>query len=232
MTDTDARLLLSSHLSTPADPDLADTPYGRLGDFDLAQWLTDRDDLHAQALNRLERRVHPTARIHPTAILGEDVIVGAGVRVWEFTTVRGRTYLGPGVSVGFNCEVTNCYLGSDTVLGHRIGLNRTLVGDGAHLSADVVAAAIHMTDQMTRPDRDAFLRLPDGLYRCRTPRFGALIGDRVQTGSRITLGPGAAVGRDCRIHSHTAIGPSSVISDRQVVAPADPTAHHAHQRRR
>ncbi|MEV5517227.1 hypothetical protein AB0L50_30685 [Streptomyces flaveolus] len=122
----------------------------------------------------------------------EDVIISADVRVWEFTTVRGHTFLSPGVRVGFNCEVTNTYLGAGTVLGHRIGLNRTLVGDHAHLSADVMAAAIHLTTDMTRPNRDTILRLPDGLYRCRTPRFGALIGDRVQTGSRITLGPGTA----------------------------------------
>ncbi|MEV5665531.1 LbetaH domain-containing protein [Streptomyces flaveolus] len=122
----------------------------------------------------------------------EDVIISADVRVWEFTTVRGHTFLSPGVRVGFNCEVTNTYLGAGTVLGHRIGLNRTLVGDHAHLSADVMAAAIHLTTDMTRPNRDTILRLPDSLYRCRTPRFGALIGDRVQTGSRITLGPGTA----------------------------------------
>ncbi len=121
------------------------------------------------ALARIEHRIHPTARIRPTTIIGEDLIVGPRACVWEFATVRGHTVLGPGASVGFNCEVPNTYIGACTVLGHRIGINRTLLGDGVHLSADVTVTAIHLTRDMTRPDRDTLLRLPDGLYRCRTP---------------------------------------------------------------
>ncbi|MFF8778741.1 hypothetical protein ACF07W_15905 [Streptomyces sp. NPDC015140] len=131
--------------------------------------------------------MHPSARIHPTAIIGDNVIIGAGVRVWEFTTVRGHTLLAPSASVGFNCEVTNSYLGTSSVLGHRIGLNRTIIGAHTHLSADVTVQAIHLTPHIARADREILPRLPTGLYRCRTPRFGALIGDGVQTGSRITL---------------------------------------------
>ncbi len=71
--------------------------------------------------------------------------------MWEFATVRGHTVLGPGASVGFNCEVPNTYIGACTVLGHRIGINRTLLGDGVHLSADVTVTAIHLTRDMTRP---------------------------------------------------------------------------------
>jgi UDP-3-O-[3-hydroxymyristoyl] glucosamine N-acyltransferase len=57
------------------------------------------------------------ARIHPTAIIGDDVIIGPEARVWEFTTVRGHTLIGAGASIGFNCEVTNAYVGVGSVLG-------------------------------------------------------------------------------------------------------------------
>jgi UDP-3-O-[3-hydroxymyristoyl] glucosamine N-acyltransferase len=183
------------------------------------------------ALAQVDHRVHPTAPIHPTAIIGEDVIIGPGARVWEFTTVRGHTVIGPGASVGFNCEVTNAYIGAGTVLGHRIGINRTLLGDGVHLSANLTIAAIHLTRDMTRPDRDTILRLPDGLYRCRTPRFGALIGDHTQTGMNIAIGPGVAIGRNCQINSHTTIGPTHVIPDHHIVRPAAGLNHHSRPRR-
>ncbi|WP_063738122.1 MULTISPECIES: transferase [unclassified Streptomyces] len=228
---TTPHLRLGSYLTNPTHSALADTPYARLAAGDLAEWLTAWPDLHAQALKTIPHRIHPSARIHPTAIIGDDVIIGAGARVWEFSTVRGHTLLAPGARVGFNCEITNTYLGAGTVLGHRIGLNRTLVGDQAHLSADVMAAAIHLTADMTRPGRDTFLRLPDGIYPCRTPRFGALIGDRVQTGSRFTLGPGTAIGRACHIHSHTVIGPTTVIPDHHTITPTDRPTHHARPRR-
>lgn len=151
-------LPLGQYLTSRADPALACTPYAALANYDLAAWLTAWPELHARALTSLTHRIHPSARIHPTAVTGDDV-----------STVRGHTLLAPSVSVGFNCEVTKSYLGTGTVLGHRISLNRTLVGDHTHLSAEVTVQAIHLTAHMARPDRDTLLRLPTGLYRCRTP---------------------------------------------------------------
>ncbi|MFF8280648.1 hypothetical protein ACF05T_32005 [Streptomyces lateritius] len=86
-----------------------------------------------------DERIHPTARIHPSAIIGHDVIIGPHVKVHEVTTVRNRAVLATGVSVGFNCEVTHAYVGEGTVLGRRIGLNRTLVCVDAHLSSSVTS---------------------------------------------------------------------------------------------
>ncbi|MFC8878561.1 LbetaH domain-containing protein [Streptomyces ardesiacus] len=94
-----------------------------------------------------------------------------------------------------------------------------------------MAAALHLTTDMTHPSRDTFLRLPDGICPCRTPRFGALIGDRVQTGSRITLGPGTAIGRGCLIHSHTAVSPTVVVPDHHTITPTDRPTHHTRIRR-
>ncbi|MEU8353040.1 transferase, partial [Streptomyces sp. NPDC048845] len=128
---------LGDYLTAPGDGPLADTPYGRLGGVELTDFLASWDGWHRQALAAVPDRIHPTARVHPSANIGEDVIIGPGVRVWEFSTVRAGSVLCAGVSVGFNCEVTKALIGPGTVLGHRIGINRTLVGADAHLSAGV-----------------------------------------------------------------------------------------------
>ncbi|MEV0116882.1 hypothetical protein AB0H77_27180 [Streptomyces sp. NPDC050844] len=134
--------------------------------------------------------------------------------------MRGRSVIGPGASVGFNCEVTNAYIEQGSILGHRIGINRTLLGADTHLSALVTVAAIHLSHDMRRPDREVILRLPDGLYRCRTAQFGALIGDNVQSGNNFSLGPGAVLGRGCQINSGVTLGPARVIPAGHVVATA------------
>ncbi|MER6036052.1 MULTISPECIES: hypothetical protein [unclassified Streptomyces] len=72
------------------------------------------------------------------------MIIRPGVHVWEFPTVRAGSVQCAGVSVGFNCEVTRPFLGERTVLGHRIGVNRPLVGADTRLSANVTVAAISM----------------------------------------------------------------------------------------
>ncbi|MFE1415561.1 hypothetical protein ACFW6F_32915 [Streptomyces sp. NPDC058746] len=123
------------------------------------------------------------------------MIIGAGAKVFEFSSVRKGSVVCAGASVGFNCEVTATFIGEDSVLGHRIGVNRTIIGAGAHLSAGVTAAAINLCDDMRTPDREVIIRTGTGIYRCGTPQFGALIGDGTQTGNSISLGPGGAIGQ-------------------------------------
>ncbi|MDI1455293.1 transferase [Streptomyces sp. ATE26] len=201
-------------------------PYEQVEETELSDFLAAWEDWHTRALARFPHRIHPTAQIHPTAIIGDDVIIGPGVRVWEFSTVRAGSVLCAGVSVGFNCEVTRTFLGERTILGHRIGMNRTLVGADAHLSASVTVAAISMwSPRMSNPEREIVLRAPGGLYRCGTPQFGALIGDRVQTGNNISLGPGLAVGRDCRIASGVTLAGRTIPAHSAVTAPHTAEAH-------
>ncbi|GGX39851.1 DapH/DapD/GlmU-related protein [Streptomyces chryseus] len=219
-------LLLGDYLQPPTDADLTTTGYPDLSTMDLADFLTRWDDIHRNALDRLAHRIHPTAQIHPTALIGDDVIIGPGARVWEFSTVRAGSVLSAGVQIGFNSEVTRCFLGPDAVLGHRIGINRTLIGARAHLSANVTVAAISMwSPDMRTPSRNIILRGPQGLYRCGTPQFGAVIGDDCQTGNTISLGPGIALGRRCRIASGVTLAARIVAADTTITAPHTADMH-------
>ncbi|MFF3764231.1 transferase [Streptomyces sp. NPDC001922] len=219
-------ICLGDYLTAPASGMLDGTPYEHLDKSELADFLAYWEDWHRQALARLAHRIHPTAVIHPTAIIGDDVVIGPRVRVWEFSTVRAGSVLCADVSVGFNCEVTRSFLGERAILGHRVGINRTLVGADAHLSANLTVAAISMwSPHMSNPEREIILRTPDCLYRCGTPQFGALIGDRVQTGNSISLGPGLAVGRDCRIASGVTLAARTVSDHSVVTAPHTSSVH-------
>ncbi|WP_206507116.1 transferase [Streptomyces chrestomyceticus] len=214
------QLILGDYLSAPRTGHLAHGPYGELAKADLAEFIRHWTGLHRQALAGLRDRIHPTARIHPSAIIGDDVIIGPHVRVYEFSTVRDASVLCAGAQVGFNCEVTRCFLGERAVLGHRIGINRTLVGADAHLSAGLTVAAISLWNtDLRHPDREIIFRVPDGLYRCGTPRFGGVIGDGCQTGNTISLGPGIAIGPRCRIAGGVTLTGRTVPADSIVTAP-------------
>ncbi|MEN2423033.1 transferase [Streptomyces rimosus] len=213
-------LILGDYLSTPRTGHLAHSPYGELEKADLAEFLRHWTGLHRQALACLRDRIHPTAQIHPSAIIGDDVIIGPHVRVYEFSTVRDGSVLCAGAQVGFNCEVTRCFLGERAVLGHRIGINRTLVGADAHLSATLTVAAISLwNNDLRHPHREIIFRVPDGLYRCGTPRFGGILGDGCQTGNNISLGPGIAIGPRCRIASGVTLAGRAVTADSTITAP-------------
>ncbi|MEN8651699.1 transferase [Streptomyces sp. 21So2-11] len=218
-------LHLGDFISSATCGSLSGTPYGALEQYELVDFLAAWTELHREALAVLPERIHPTAFIHPSAIVGDDVIVGANVRIHEFSTVRKGAVLCAGASVGFNCEVTKSYVGENAVLGHRIGINHTLIGTDAHLSAGVSIAAIAMSDDMRNPDREVIMRRPGGIYRCGTAQFGALIGDRVQTGSGIGLGPGVAIGRDSQILSGVTLAARVLAHHSVVSAPHTADAH-------
>ncbi|WP_030660232.1 transferase [Streptomyces rimosus] len=214
------QLILGDYLSAPRTGHLAHGPYGRLEKADLAEFLRHWTGLHRQALAGVRDRIHPTAQIHPSAITGDDVIIGPHVRVYEFSAVRDGSVLCAGARVGFNCEVTRCFVGERAVLGHRIGINRTLVGADAHLSATLTVAAISLWNtDLRHPDREIIFRVPDGLYRCGTPRFGGILGDRCQTGNDISLGPGIAIGPHCRIASGVTLAGRAVDANNVITAP-------------
>ncbi|MFE9552883.1 DapH/DapD/GlmU-related protein [Streptomyces sp. NPDC006692] len=224
---------LSDYLRAPIQGLLATTPYGDLGGFDLADFLDQWPTLHETALDQLgDERIHPTARVHPTAIIGDDVIIGPHAQVHEFTSVRRRSVVAAGASIGFNCEVTAAFIGEGTVLGHRIGINRTLLGADAHLSANVTVAAIHLHADMRTPAREVLLRIPVGIYRCRTAQFGALIGDHVQTGNGIAIGPGVAIGRHCRLNSGLTVPPTRVLPPHSIVSSTEVHEIHVRPQRR
>ncbi|MET9694804.1 transferase [Streptomyces sp. NPDC006514] len=215
---------IADYVRSPAASGLDATGYAKIGEFELSDFLTRWDSLHDDALQVVPERVHPTARIHPTAIIGEDVIIGPGVRVHEFSTVRKRSVLAAGVSVGFGCEVTHTFIGENTVLGHQVGIGHSIIGTDAHLSANLVIAAISLWNyDMRAPVKEIVLYGPgdEPPYRCTTPRFGGLIGDHVQTGSMITLGPGIAVGRHSAIAAGACMG-STIVPAGSVVRSSAP----------
>ncbi len=162
-------LHLRDFVSGPCRGPLRGTPYGELRTYELAPFLAAWPDLHRAALAALPCRIDPTAFIDPTAVIGDDVVIGPNARVHEFTTVRKGSVLCADVVIGFNCEVTRAFIGDGAVLGHRVSVNRSLVGADAHLSANVITPAIHLCRDMRRPDREVLIRLPGGLYGCGTP---------------------------------------------------------------
>lgn len=217
---------LGDHITAPIEGPLADTPYGELEAAELGDFLAVWDAWHRAALTRLPHRIHPSAFIHPTANIGDDVIIGPQARVWEFCSVRAGSVLCAGASIGFNCEVTKTFIGERAILGHRIGVNRTIVGADAHLSANLTVAAISMwSEHMRKPEREIIMRGSDGLYRCGTSQFGGIIGDRCQTGNSISLGPGVVVGRDCRIASGVTLAARIVPSRSVITAPHTADVH-------
>lgn len=211
---------LGDYVRVEADPELTAHGFDRLGTCTIAD-LADRYVLaHADALDRAAHRIHPSARIHPTACIGDDVLIGPDVVVHEFSTVRDGSVLSRGVSVGFGCEVVRSLIAQDAVLGHRISLSRTFVGSRVHLGIGVLVASVSLwNDDMRHPDKEITVRLPSGeTFGCRTPKFGAVLGDGSRCAAGAVVGPGALIGPGALVYSGVHLSGTTVPA-RAVVRP-------------
>ncbi|MFD4855105.1 LbetaH domain-containing protein [Streptomyces atratus] len=201
----DASPLLGDVLRLGDDPHLKEwgadaldeTPIAEIGDVSGAVY-----DLVCASLGD-QPRIHPSAYVSPLACVHDDVVIGPGARVYEYSTVRGRTVISGGAHIGYGCEVSRSVLSQGTILSHRATVGYSVLGRDAYFAADVVIAVCLLANSdMLRPTKTVHYALPTG-RRMSTgqPKWGALVGAGVRAGVRVTLGPGAIVGAASVLHA-------------------------------
>lgn len=191
---------------------LDEGPIASIGDISRAAY-----ELACAALGD-RPRVDPDAYVSPRANVHEDVIIGPGAKVYEYSTVRGRTVISSHVHIGYGCEISRSLVGEHTILSHRSTLGCCVIGRNCYFSADLLTAACVMTNpDMLRPDKPISFALPDG-GRLSTgePKWSALIGDGVRVGSRVTVGPGAVINSGSFIAANTTVATEWVPANSRV----------------
>lgn len=191
-------------------------PIASIGDISGAVY-----DLARAALGD-RPNIHPDAYVSPRANVGEDVVIGPGVRVHEYSTVRGRTVLSSHVHVGYGCEVSRSLVGEHSVLSHRATVGCAVIGRYCYFSADLLTASCLITNaNMLRPDKPIAFALPDG-GRMSTgqPKWSAVIGDHVRAGSRVTVGPGAVINARSLLEANASVATVWVPANSRVQGPA------------
>lgn len=148
-------------------------------------------------------RIHPSAYVSSLANVAADVVIGPEAMVHEYSTVRGRTVISAGVHIGYGCEISRSIIGAGTELSHRATISCSVIGQHAYFATGLVTAACLLSNpDMLHPDRTVEFGLPDG-GRMSTglAKWGALVGDRVRAGIRVSLSPGTVVGADSILHA-------------------------------
>ncbi|MEU6475324.1 hypothetical protein ABZ858_00265 [Streptomyces sp. NPDC047017] len=162
--------------------------------------------------------IDPDAYVSPRANVAEDVVIGPGVRVHEYSTVRGRTVLSSYVHVGYGCEISRSLVGEHSILSHRATLGCVVIGRHCYFSADFLTASCLITNSdMLNPDRPISFVLPDGRRRSTgQPKWSGVIGDHVRAGARVAVGPGAVVGARSLLEANATVATAWVPADSRV----------------
>lgn len=174
-------------------------PLGLLGD-DLKKWLnTILDDLGIGEAPKIEGFVHPGANIEGRVYIAKGAkveagayligpaYIGAGSEVRHAAYVRGNVYAEENCVIGHTTEVKGSCFFKGAKAGHFAYVGDSLLGKDVNLGAGTKLANLKLkkgTVSYKNPHND---KVEDSGLR----KFGAILGDYVQTGCNAVLSPGS-----------------------------------------
>lgn len=143
-------------------------------------------------------------KVHPQAIISGRVYIAEGAVVEPTAYIQGPTYIGPGSEVRHGAYIRGqVYVGKDCVVGHATEVKASVFFDGAkagHFAyvgdsilgrKSNLGAGTKLANLKLKGDQVAYLD-PQTRKKVKSVlrKFGAVVGDNVQTGCNSVLSPG------------------------------------------
>ena len=153
-------------------------------------------------------------------VIEENVVIKGPVSIGKGTIVRSNSYLLGPVAIGENCEIgPNCYIRPSTAIGdnchigsaveiknsivmrnskipHHNYIGDSIIGEDCNLGAGTKIANLRLDKK----------DISIAGIETKKSKFGAIIGDGVQTGINANINVGSLIG------DHTYIGPGAMAS--------------------
>jgi bifunctional UDP-N-acetylglucosamine pyrophosphorylase/glucosamine-1-phosphate N-acetyltransferase len=153
-------------------------------------------------------------------VIEDNVVMKGIVSIGKGTVIRANSYIQGPVVIGEDCDIgPNCFIRPSTAIGdnchvggavevknsivmrgskipHHNYIGDSIIGEGCNLGAGTKIANL----RLDKKDISA------GNIDTKRRKFGAIIGDEVQTGINASINVGSLIG------DHTFIGPGAVVS--------------------
>jgi UDP-N-acetylglucosamine diphosphorylase / glucose-1-phosphate thymidylyltransferase / UDP-N-acetylgalactosamine diphosphorylase / glucosamine-1-phosphate N-acetyltransferase / galactosamine-1-phosphate N-acetyltransferase len=154
--------------------------------------------------------IGPGAVVEPGALVKGPSIIGAHTEVRQGAYLRGQCIVGSGCVVGHTTEMKTSVMLDGAKAGHFAYIGDSLMGNGTNLGAGTKLANLKIRDQTIRVMAHG-IRIVTNLRK-----FGAVLGDHVETGCNSVTNPGSVLGRGCQVFPLTSVragyyDPDSVI---------------------
>lgn len=163
----------------------------------------------------IERSLVPTiaGEVEEGAFVGPQVFLAPGARVESGAMIKGPAIIGSGTVVRHGAYIREyCLIGRDCVVGHATELKHVIMLDGSqaphfnYVGDSILGRGVNLgagtrcanlkTDRSEVAVSVGQERIGTGLTK-----FGAVLGDGVQTGCNVVTSPGTLVGPGCRIYA-------------------------------
>ncbi|MBI5831328.1 MAG: glucose-1-phosphate thymidylyltransferase [Armatimonadetes bacterium] len=132
--------------------------------------------------------------IEPGAYIKGPAVIEAGAELRQGCYVRGNVLVGAGAVVGHCSELKNVVLLPGAKVPHFNYVGDSLIGRDVNLGAGTICSNV------TLSRGPVMVSTSDGPLNSGLRKFGAVLGDRSQTGCNVVLNPGTVAGRGCRFY--------------------------------
>ena len=148
--------------------------------------------------------------IESGALIKEPAIIGDQTEVRQGAYLRGYCLVGKRCVVGHTTEVKHSIFLNDAKAGHFAYLGDSILGGDANLGAGTKFANLRFLPGSVK------VRTKNGSIDSGLRKFGAILGDRAQTGCNSVTNPGTLIGREGILMPNTT-APSGYHPAREVI---------------
>ncbi|MCB1198849.1 MAG: glucose-1-phosphate thymidylyltransferase, partial [Deltaproteobacteria bacterium] len=160
----------------------------------------------------------PTFEVHAGAFIKDAAIeLRAGVVVESGAYIAGPTLIGEGTVVRHGAYIrggvitgTDCVIGHATEVKSSIFLNGAKAGHFAYVGDTVLGNNVNLgagtkISNLKITNTEISLAVEDKTYHTGLRKFGAIVGDAVQTGCNAVLNPGTMLGPKCMVYPNASV---------------------------
>lgn len=133
------------------------------------------------------------------AMLKSPIVIGEQTEVRQGAYLRGYCLVGRRCVVGHVTEVKSTVFLDDAKAGHFAYLGDSILGNQVNLGAGTKMANLRFMGG------EVPVRTPEGIVASGLKKFGAILGDYVQTGCNSVTNPGALLGRKSMVFPNTTV---------------------------
>jgi NDP-sugar pyrophosphorylase family protein len=128
-------------------------------------------------------------------------ILGAYSTVRQGAYIRGSVFTGNGVLIGHATESKNVLMLDQSKAGHFAYLGDSIIGQDVNLGAGTKLANLKMSNLPFRFSVDG------ETIEVSRRKFGAILGDGVETGCNSVINPGTLMGQNSKIRPNVSVKP-------------------------
>ncbi len=144
-------------------------------------------------------RIGKGVRIEPGAFVGSPTIIGDMTEIRQGAYLRSHCLIGAHCVVGHVTEVKHTIFMDGAKAGHFAYLGDSILGRDVNLGAGTKLANLRFHAGTVQ------VRTPDGVVDSGLRKFGAILGDGVQTGCNSVTNPGAVLGPKSMVMPNTTV---------------------------